>query len=51
MIEHDHTFSTYTYCNFNQFTQRNLSDAYQNLPEVVSTPSPAKPFVATPVDK
>jgi len=50
MIEHDHTFSTYTYCNFNQFTQRNLSDAYQNLPEVVSTPSPAKPFVATPVD-
>ena len=29
MIEHDHTFSTYTYCNFNQFTQRNLSDTYQ----------------------
>lgn len=51
MIEHDHTFSTYTYCNFNQFTQRNLSDAYQNLPDVVTTPSPAKPFVETPVDK
>jgi len=48
MIEHDHTFSTYTYCNFNQFTQRNLSDTYQNLPDVV--PSPAKPFVETPVD-
>merc|ERR1719237_1542247 len=38
MIEHDHTFSTYTYCNFNQFTQRNLSDAYQNLPDVVPSP-------------
>merc|ERR1712192_282163 len=50
MIEHDHTFSTYTYCNFNQFTQRNLSDAYQNLPEVVTTPSPVTPFVETPVD-
>ena len=49
MIEHDHTFSTYTYCNFNQFTQRNLSDAYQNLPDVV--PSPTKPFLETPVDK
>ena len=48
MIEHDHTFSTYTYCNFNQFTQRNLNDAYQNLPDVVPTPS--KPFVETPVD-
>jgi len=50
MIEHDHTFSTYTYCNFNQFTQRNLSDSYQNLPDVVTTPSPTKPFVETPVD-
>ena len=48
MVEHDHTFSTYTYCNFNQFTQRNLNDAYQNLPDVVPTPS--KPFVETPVD-
>ena len=36
------------YCNFNQFTQRNLNDAYQNLPDVVPTPS--KPFVETPVD-
>ena len=51
MIEHDHTFSTYTYCNFNQFTQRNLSDSYQNLPDVVTTPSPTKPFVETPMDR
>jgi len=50
MIEHDHTFSTYTYCNFNQFTQRNLSDTYQNLPDVVTPPSPAKHFVETPID-
>jgi len=42
------TFSTYTYCNFNQFTQRNLRDAYQNLPDVV--PPPTIRNIETPVD-
>lgn len=44
----EHKFSTYTYCNFNQFTQRNLNDAYQNLPDVV--PPPIVRNVETPVD-
>jgi len=44
----DHTFSTYTYCNFNQFTQRNLKDVYQNLPDVV--PSKTVRFNETPMD-
>jgi len=48
MVEQDHTFSTYTYCNFNQFTQRNLSDAYQNLPDVV--PPPNRSQVDSPMD-
>ena len=48
MVEQDHTFSTYTYCNFNQFTQRNLSDAYQNLPDVV--PPPNRRQVDSPMD-
>jgi len=54
MVEQDHTFSTYTYCNFNQFTQRNLSDAYQNLPDVVPprdvSPPPSRRQVDTPMD-
>ena len=35
MIEHDHTFSTYTYCNFNQFTQRAPLDDLYNEPAVL----------------
>ena len=50
--KNEHTFSTYTYCNFNQFTQRNLTDAYQNLPEVVpAIPPPPARNVETPVDR
>jgi len=30
------SFSTYNYCNFNQFTQRNMEDSYQNLPGVLA---------------
>jgi hypothetical protein len=45
----EHKFSTYTNCNFNQFTQRNLNDAYQNLPDVV--PPPIVRNVETPVDR
>lgn len=47
-FKNDHTFSTYTYCNFNQFTQRNLNDVYKNLPDVV--PPPAIRLNETPMD-
>lgn len=43
------SFSTYTYCNFNQFSQRNLSDVYQNLPDVVPPPAIIR-NIETPVD-
>ena len=37
--------------NIKNNENKNKKDTYQNLPDVVTPPSPAKHFVETPIDK